>query len=412
MKKNPSPRVSILPSGEIIKTEGKRTIQFAQGESISLHRNLYLALRENPSPRLSVLPSGAIVSTQAHNIKALPSKGIRSLDRNVYLALRENPSPRLSILPSGGIVSTKANNIKVVSTMEIIPPNKNIHVVLRENPSPRIAILPEGDIVFGKTNDIKALPQQEIVPLHKNVSLPILQNPAPRLALLPPGEIVSTRHSNAGQISRSLQERISLMIKESPPQRITILSAGDIVTAKRQTTSSLNKKITNASGHAPSLTVEQNKSTTVTKSPSPDSLSLTIKAGDTTAKKLVVFHRDSIALPEDYAERKKNVIRTLSVNTDSVILRVYDNGIVDGDIVSVIYNDNVVIDKLSLTSRAVVVKIPVDRSQVNTLVFHAHNLGSYPPNTAKLEILYGNKKEELTVSSDLTVSSTIDLVHQ
>jgi len=29
-----------------------------------------------------------------------------------------------------------------------------------------------------------------------------------------------------------------------------------------------------------------------------------------------------------------------------------------------------------------------------------------------LEILYGNKKEELTVSSDLTVSSAIDIEYQ
>jgi hypothetical protein len=117
-------------------------------------------------------------------------------------------------------------------------------------------------------------------------------------------------------------------------------------------------------------------------------------------------------LPAGYTERKKNVIRTLTVNTDTVVLRVYDNGVVDGDIVSVVYNDNVVIDKLSLTTRAVEVKIPVNTSQINTLVFHAHNLGEFPPNTAKLEIIYGNKKEELTVSSDLTVSSTIDIVRQ
>jgi hypothetical protein len=91
---------------------------------------------------------------------------------------------------------------------------------------------------------------------------------------------------------------------------------------------------------------------------------------------------------------------------------VYDNGVVDGDIVSVIYNDKVVIDKLSLTSHAVVVKVPVTKQGINTLVFHAHNLGEYPPNTAELEILYGNKKEELTVSSDLTVSSMIDVEYQ
>ena len=117
-------------------------------------------------------------------------------------------------------------------------------------------------------------------------------------------------------------------------------------------------------------------------------------------------------LPEGFTERKQAVVRTLAVNTDSIVLRVYDNGIVDGDIVSVIYNGNVIIDKLSLTGRIVELKIPVDTNAVNSLVFHAHNLGEFPPNTAKLEIIYGNKREELTVSSDLTVSSTIDIVRK
>ena len=98
------------------------------------------------------------------------------------------------------------------------------------------------------------------------------------------------------------------------------------------------------------------------------------------------------------------------MNTDSILLRVYDNGVVDGDIASVIYNDRVVVDKLSLTAHALEIKIPVNKSGINTLVFHAHNLGEFPPNTAKLEILYNNKKEELTVASDLTVSSTINVV--
>ena len=122
--------------------------------------------------------------------------------------------------------------------------------------------------------------------------------------------------------------------------------------------------------------------------------------------------KDSItALPKGYAERKVNVVRTIPVDTDSITIRVYDNGVVDGDVVSVVYNDKVVIDQLSLTSRAFVIKIPVQPSGNNTLVFHAHNLGEFPPNTAKLEILFGNKKDELTISSDYTVSSSINIMY-
>ena len=117
-------------------------------------------------------------------------------------------------------------------------------------------------------------------------------------------------------------------------------------------------------------------------------------------------------LPTDYGDRKINVVRTLTVNTDSIVLSVYDNGVVDGDIVSVVYNDKVVVDKLSLKSKALVIKIAVNKTSINKLVFYAHNLGEFPPNTAQLDIVYGNKKESLTISSDYTVSSAIDIVYK
>ena len=117
------------------------------------------------------------------------------------------------------------------------------------------------------------------------------------------------------------------------------------------------------------------------------------------------------ALPAEYNSRKQEVVTAIRVNTDSVTIRLYDNGVVDGDIVSVIYNDKVVIDRLSLTTKTIELNIPVSRSGINHLVFHAHNLGELPPNTAKLEIIYGGRKDELTVSSNLTVSSTINILY-
>ncbi len=128
-------------------------------------------------------------------------------------------------------------------------------------------------------------------------------------------------------------------------------------------------------------------------------------------KTITELKGEARTLPVHFYERRINVIRTLIVHEDSVTLRVYDNGVIDGDIVSVIYNGQVIIDKLSLTARAVVIKVPVNKTEKNSLVFHAENLGEFPPNTARLEILYGNKKEELTVSSDLMVSSSIDLIY-
>jgi hypothetical protein len=240
--------------------------------------------------------------------------------------------------------------------------------MVKENPTPRIVLVPAGDIVARTDlSNINSLSQKQAVTLHKDFSLTIKENPQVRIAPLPAGEIVSTKHKTGLLVSAKFSQQL-------PPKNA-------------------------------SLTIWQNNLIVARQSSTKDSITSIAKTKDTTQTRIV-------ALPAGYTERKKNVIRTLTVNTDTIVLRVYDNGVVDGDIVSVVYNDNVVIDKLSLTTRAVEVKIPVNTSQINTLVFHAHNLGEFPPNTAKLEIIYGNKKEELTVSSDLTVSSTIDIVRQ
>jgi hypothetical protein len=239
---------------------------------------------------------------------------------------------------------------------------KTPSILIKESEPKRIPILAAGTIALSKRITVSLLPQKQTGSLYKTPSMVIKESEPKRIPVLTAGTIAFSKHNTniflPQKQSSSLQPTTpSIILKEVEQKRVPVLSAGEIVSAKPA-------------------------------------------------------HNDTIAvLPAGYTERKKNVIRTLMVNTDSIILRVYDNGVVDGDIVSVIYNDQVVIDKLSLTARALEIKIPVNRSGINSLVFHAHNLGDFPPNTAKLEILYGNKKEELTVASDLTVSSTINVVH-
>ena len=183
---------------------------------------------------------------------------------------------------------------------------------------------------------------------------------------------------------------------ERPKKQLTPLVVNNKI--NRQTSLTVNATI-------PKKIVPEEVAKTVV---APDTQSVVINTKPVVSKPVVP---DSFsALPKGYSERKVNVIRTIPVDTDSITIRVYDNGVVDGDVVSVVYNDKVVIDQLSLISKAFVIKIPVKASGNNTLVFHAHNLGEFPPNTAKLEILYGAKKEELTISSDYTVSSSINIV--
>ena len=206
-----------------------------------------------------------------------------------------------------------------------------------------------------------------------------------------------------------------------PPERIPVLAAGTVVLMPHNKALLVPQKPMNLlpNGHT-SLAVKE------TSFPVPEAHKIPASNDTIVVKPVIaantvppaqkappVVRPDPVSLlPAGYADRQINVVRTLTVNTDSITLRVYDNGVVDGDIVSVVYNDKVIVDKLSLKSRALEIKIPVNKTGTNKLVFYAHNLGEFPPNTAKLEIYYGSKMEELTLSSDFTVSSAIDILYK
>ncbi len=118
------------------------------------------------------------------------------------------------------------------------------------------------------------------------------------------------------------------------------------------------------------------------------------------------------AKPAPFEKRPSTFIRTYPVQSDSILLRVFDNGIVDGDTVSVFYNDSVVVNRLGLTARAYEIRLPVNKTKDNRIVLYAHNLGSIPPNTAMLEVYTGSTMYSVMVSTDLTMSSGIILKYQ
>lgn len=259
-----------------------------------------------------------------------------------------------------------------------------------------------------------------IAPLSENALFPVADpvvqetKASPeRMVMHPAGDIMPiskpTQPTSLALVWALPKSTPSIKVKELPVQlpRINMPPAGAIVMRSSQPGSLIYRRTYRSlprqspGYHLSKLPLRLPAITTIAAIPS----------DETTLSATAAVIAASVALPVDYNARKQQVVRAIDVNADSVTIRLYDNGVVDGDIVSVIYNETVVIDKLTLTATTIELKIPVTKSGINQLVFHAHNLGELPPNTAKLEIMYGGRKEELTVSSDLTVSSTINIRH-
>ncbi|MEX0288176.1 MAG: hypothetical protein AB3N14_03625 [Flavobacteriaceae bacterium] len=115
----------------------------------------------------------------------------------------------------------------------------------------------------------------------------------------------------------------------------------------------------------------------------------------------VVPKEDVPKLRQKFDEREIIYSKVLEVDHTSLNVSLWDHGRKDGDIVSIYLNGEAVIYKHSLTHKKKVFEIQLDPSIPNDLFLYAHNLGRFPPNTVAIEIVDGNKAENIVLNSDL-----------
>jgi hypothetical protein len=115
-------------------------------------------------------------------------------------------------------------------------------------------------------------------------------------------------------------------------------------------------------------------------------------------------------LPSFVANRKNETIQDISFKNDSLILSLYDNGIVDGDTVSVFMNGENIVSKQKLKESATkkTIYIPVNTDSLQLVLF-AENLGTIPPNTGLLTIRDGDDIYQVRFSADLQTNASIIL---
>jgi hypothetical protein len=108
-----------------------------------------------------------------------------------------------------------------------------------------------------------------------------------------------------------------------------------------------------------------------------------------------------------YTKRENIVIQEIEVESDSVGIDVYDNGEIDGDMISVFYNNQLILNNQKLTHRAIHMDLKVDDSKTTEISMFAENLGLIPPNTALMIIHDGEKRHEVRLTSSMEKNATI-----
>ncbi|HEU4634107.1 MAG TPA: hypothetical protein VFS22_08995 [Flavisolibacter sp.] len=108
-----------------------------------------------------------------------------------------------------------------------------------------------------------------------------------------------------------------------------------------------------------------------------------------------------------FTERKKNVTPAIEISSDSLVLAFYDNGVIDGDSISVYVNGENIIANNRLTATATKKTVRLPDVETIEIILVAENLGSIPPNTGLLVVKDGEKSYQVNFTADLQTNAAI-----
>jgi hypothetical protein len=111
---------------------------------------------------------------------------------------------------------------------------------------------------------------------------------------------------------------------------------------------------------------------------------------------------------KEFTTRENVIAKVIEVNSDSLRIDVYDNGEIDGDMISVFYNKQLILYNQKLTHRSIHIDLTLEPGkEYNEISMFAENLGLIPPNTALMVIYDGKDKYSVPVSSSMEKNATI-----
>jgi hypothetical protein len=115
-----------------------------------------------------------------------------------------------------------------------------------------------------------------------------------------------------------------------------------------------------------------------------------------------------IIAPKVLTSRQNELVKTITVNTNEVELRIYDDGVIDNDTVSVYVDKKNVIWHAMLTDKPIIVKLHMDDTDdYHEVVMVAENEGLFPPNTSLMVVQAGDKQYEVRIVSTEQKNATV-----
>ncbi len=108
------------------------------------------------------------------------------------------------------------------------------------------------------------------------------------------------------------------------------------------------------------------------------------------------------------ARRRQNEQSRLEVSVKKINLKLYDNGVVDNDTVSVFYNGKLLVSHQRLSESPIIINLDLEEGVTeHSITLYAENLGGIPPNTALIVVTAGDKRYELRSKASLEENAVL-----
>lgn len=176
-------------------------------------------------------------------------------------------------------------------------------------------------------------------------------------------------------------------------------------TTKPNTTKPINKSTT---------TPNNNNNTAKPKTNLPPTVTDTIAKKDVEIKRQPpVVVKPVIPTPEVLKTRQNELMKSLVVTDPNVTVKLYDNGEIDDDTISVYLDKKLVLSAKRLTASPLTIKIKMDEDNPeHELVMVAENLGRIPPNTSLMIVEAGDQRFDVRITSTEQKNAVVKFRYQ
>jgi hypothetical protein len=143
--------------------------------------------------------------------------------------------------------------------------------------------------------------------------------------------------------------------------------------------------------------VKQPVKTTVPSAPKRDSVkqqaTIPVNAHSTEVK-------PKFTIPATTRSRENALTQTVNVSSEEIQVRLYDNGEIDGDTISVYLDGKAIVSNKGLSTSPITLNLKMDENNPDhVLVMVAENLGRIPPNTSLMLVQDGDKRYQVSITS-------------